>query len=110
MGVQHIAAKIVENIATTAGRYCKKFLTKEVAHVSALSSFSLFLIFPYNCYPIADTSMAIMSIHVLLHRVLLELIFLFCFFLLIQHHTYRVEYNVISSKSLHLNLRSVSHV
>lgn len=32
--IQHTAAKIIENIATTAGRYCKKFVTKEVAYVS----------------------------------------------------------------------------
>ena len=37
--VQHTAAKIIENIATTAGRYCKKFVTKEVTHVSAYCQF-----------------------------------------------------------------------
>lgn len=48
--VQHFAAKIIENIATTAGRYCKKFLTKDVAHVRfplslfLLSSFFQFLL------------------------------------------------------------------
>ena len=34
--VQHIAAKIIENIATTAGRYCKKFLVKDVGQVKPL--------------------------------------------------------------------------
>ena len=43
VSVQHIAARIVENIATTAGRYCKKFLSKEVAHVSSFSPFVGFL-------------------------------------------------------------------
>ena len=32
--VQHMAAKIIENVTTTTGRHCKKFLNNEVGLVS----------------------------------------------------------------------------
>ena len=38
--VQHLAAKIIENVATTTGRHCKKFLTNAVGQVQNICLYS----------------------------------------------------------------------